>query len=118
MFSIFTTFKGFFRSLRSINNAQVEVRSTTAVLKDVFQRVKDLAISWGTSIIIKGVKAVYQTIVHIGSEIGKHRYSILRSIYGRLLRLISFLEEVAIWALYSDFKYVLISISYIMIATL
>ena len=118
MFSIFTTFKGFFRSLRSINNAQVEVRSTTAVLKDVFQRVKDLAISWGTSIIIKGVKAVYQTIVHIGSEIGKHRYSILRSIYGRLLRFISFLEEVAIWALYSDFKYVLISISYIMIATL
>ena len=85
---VFNAFKGFFRSIRNINYTQAEVATTTTVFYNVFKKVKDIALQWAQSIIVKGVKAIYHTMVHIGSEIGKYRYSILRSIYGALIRLL------------------------------
>ena len=81
---LFNTCKRFALGLRRLNEAANEVRSTTTSL----QIIKDIAFKWGKSSVkgmFDGLKAVYNTIAYIGAEVGKHRYSILRYIYEKLL---------------------------------
>lgn len=92
LIGIVKTFKGFIKSIRQIGYAHAELQNTTTIL----QSLKNLAFFWGKSSIKKlfdGLKAVYNTIAHIGSEIGKYRYSILRYVYERFLQFLLFLDD-------------------------
>jgi hypothetical protein len=92
LIGVVKTFKGFIKSVRQIGYAHADLQNTTTIL----QSLKNLAIFWGKSSIKKlfdGLKAVYNTIAHIGSEIGKYRFSILRYVYERFLQFLFFLDD-------------------------
>mmetsp|Transcript_3202 Transcript_3202/g.2677 ORF Transcript_3202/g.2677 Transcript_3202/m.2677 type:complete len:158 (-) Transcript_3202:106-579(-) len=93
LIGIFKTFKGFIKNVKNISYATTEIKNSATF----FQVLKTLFLEFGRSSFKKlfdGLKAIYNTLAYIGSEIGKYRYSILRFLYEKFILFIFSLDNI------------------------
>ena len=71
----FQFFKSFFSSVNNVSQASTDAKETFSMIA----YATSICIQWSQSItnkVIRAFKAVYDFIVYVGCEIGKHNYTI------------------------------------------